>query len=96
MSNNKLENVIRYMLKARKLILNSSEKNDSMVLAQMNGIEQRSQKYSSICNLCDKEISVGILMQKRTFKKYIGINDFPYGKRKIRSLLHSMHKYVIT
>lgn len=45
MSNNKLENVIRYMLKARKLILNSSEKNDSMVLAQMNGIEQRSQKY---------------------------------------------------
>lgn len=59
MSNNKLENVIRYMLKAIKLILNSSEKNDSMVLAQMNGIEQRSQKYSSIRNLCDKEIISG-------------------------------------
>lgn len=50
-NNNKLENVIRYMLKARKLTLNSSEKNDSMVLAQMNGLEERSQKYSSICNL---------------------------------------------
>ena len=50
-NNNKLENVIRYMLKARKLTLNSSEKNDSMVLAQMNGLEGRSQKYSSICNL---------------------------------------------
>ena len=40
MSNNKLENVIRYMLKARKLILNSSEKNDSMGLAQMNGMNR--------------------------------------------------------
>lgn len=61
MSNNKLENVIRYMLKAKKADLQiNSEKNDSIcgIENKMNGIDRISKYSKLICNLCVKGCSV--------------------------------------